>query len=138
MEVRRIMTTDLITAARDTPVHAITLAMHEHQIGVLPVVENGRLIGMVTDRDIVTRLMTIERGASAVTAEKIMTRGVVYCFSDQRIADAAAIMGDHQVRRLPVLDRSGRLSGLLSLGDIAENGSEQIAGEALGEIVESR
>ena len=67
-----------------------------------------------------------------------MSKGAITCFADQNVAEAAAIMGDNQVRRLLVLDRSHRVLGVLSLGDIAENASEDLAGEALGEIVETR
>lgn len=138
MEVRRIMTRVVETARRDTSVRAIAMAMRDRRIGVLPVVENGQVVGVITDRDIVTRLLPECPSASDVTAETVMTDGALQCYEDQKVTDVAAVMGDHQVRRLPVLDRRGRLVGIVTVGDIAENASERLAGEALGEIVESR
>ncbi|MDJ0631381.1 MAG: CBS domain-containing protein [Rhodobacter sp.] len=138
MEVRQIMTSKVESIARDTPVLAIATAMRDRQIGALPVVEQGRVIGMITDRDIVTRFLTEYPRAMDVVAEAIMSSGVLQCYEDQTIADIAAIMGDHQIRRLPVLDRNRGMAGIVSIGDIAEKASERIAGEALGEIVEAR
>ncbi len=138
MEVRQIMTSKVESVTRDTPVLAIATAMRDRQIGALPVVECGQVIGMITDRDIVTRFLTEHPRAIDVVAEAIMSSDVLQCYADQTIADIAVMMGDHQIRRLPVLDRNRRLAGIVSIGDIAEKASERIAGEALGEIVEAR
>ena len=138
MEVQRIMSIDVEVATPDMLVRAIVLKMRERQIGFVPVVENGEVVGAITDRDIITRLLPDLSEADQISAATIMSRPVHICYEDQTIEEVAAIMGENQVRRLPVLDRSGELVGVVSLGDIAENISELIAGEALGEIVENR
>lgn len=113
--------------------------MRQFDIGALPVVNpQGAMIGMLTDRDLVMGLAWPQEGPLATPVETLMNPNVIHCYVDQTVEAIAAIMGDHQVRRLPVLDRSDRLVGVVSVGDIAEDASEKLAGEALGEIVETR
>ena len=97
----------------------------------------GALVGIVTDRDIVIRALGNPDRVISL-AREIMTPDPLTCLEDQDVAEAAVIMGDNQIRRLPVLRRDGQLVGVLSLGDIAENFSEGLAGEVLGEVVEGR
>jgi CBS domain-containing protein len=92
--------------------------MAELDLGALPVGENDRLIGMITDRDIAVRGVGRGLGPNAEVRE-VMSDHVYYCFDDQLIEDVANSMGEKQVRRLPVLDRQKRLVGIVSLGDIA-------------------
>ncbi|MBO6604516.1 MULTISPECIES: CBS domain-containing protein [Paracoccaceae] len=138
MKVLDIMTAPLITISVDCPVSRIAARMDDHGIGALPVVQDGRLAGIVTDRDLVVRVISGSGFASTKTAQDIMTPGAFWCRADHSVETLAALMGDHQVRRLPVLDGRDRLVGMVSLGDIAEHVSERLAGEALGEIVEDR
>jgi CBS domain-containing protein len=112
--------------------------MRREHVAALPVLVDGRPVGIVTDRDLVIRLLPEERDAGSRTVGDAMTRDPAWCFADQDVNDAAAIMGDEQVRHLLVLDRSGALLGVFSVDDIAENASEELAGQALGEIVEKR
>lgn len=107
-------------------------------IGVLPVVEDGEVVGIVTDRDLVLALAGKDSALEGMALAAVMNPGVVCCRAEDTIEAAAALMGDHQIRRLPVLDDEGRLAGLLSVTDIAVHASEQLAGEALGEIAEYR
>jgi len=93
---------------------------------------------VITDRDIVVRFVSRDETAMHVRVGDVMTPKVLTCFDSQTIEDAAAAMGDHQVRRLPVCDEAKRLLGVLSVDRIAEEYSEHLAGEALGEIVETR
>ena len=107
-------------------------------MGILAVVQNGKLEGLLTDRDIVARYVAnIEHQGCGVVGD-FMSRDVIACNLDDSIDYAAALMADHQVRRLPVLGPSGSLAGLMSLDAIAEDYSERLAGETLGEVVESR
>lgn len=113
--------------------------MRRFDVGLLPVVNaQGKVVGMLTDRDLVVGLAWRQEGPLATPVEALMSTSMVHCYADQTVDAIAAIMGDHQVRRLPVLDRSERLVGIVSVGDIAEDASELIAGQALGEIVEER
>jgi CBS domain-containing protein len=102
------------------------------EVGSLPVCHNDRLVGMLTDRDIIVRSVCEGRDPRTVRVRDAMTPEVFSCFEDQDVTEAAKLMKDKQVRRLPVLNRDKRLTGILSLGDLAvEAGSDQLAGEAL-------
>jgi len=106
--------------------------MADIDAGVLPVGENDRLVGIITDRDIAIRGVAEGKGPDAKVRE-IMSKEVKYCFEDEDIDDVLENMGDLQVRRLPVLSREKRLVGIVSLGDLAGNEAEE-AGEALSSI----
>jgi CBS domain-containing protein len=114
------------------------MLMKQHDIGALPVVAGGRIVGIVTDRDIVIRILTKRSWREDHPVSDAMSPVPVTCLADQTVAEAAALMGDEQIRRIPVIARSGDLAGVLSIGDIAENVSEGLAGEVLGEISEER
>jgi CBS domain-containing protein len=110
--------------------------MAEIDAGVLPVGENDRLVGMITDRDIAVRAVAAGKSPDTPIRE-VMSSDVCYCFDDQEIGDVAANMATIRVRRLPVVDRGKRLVGILSLGDIAlSDNQEQPATEALCGISE--
>lgn len=136
MFVSRIMRSPVTTITPDTPVQVAAGLMGALGIGALPVCKDGHIVGIVTDRDIVIRWFSCASIDEPVT--RIMTPDVVTCRADQAIAEAAHKMADLQIRRLPVLDGAGALVGMLSLGDIANDASEEIAGQTLGEIVEAR
>ena len=109
--------------------------MTELDIGALPVCDGERLLGMVTDRDIVLRAVC-EGRSFATPVSEVMTPGVEYCYEDDDITAAADKMAELQVRRLAVLDRDRRLVGIVSLGDIAQQGKDKTTGQALEEISE--
>src|SRR5688500_18193878 len=109
------------------------LAMGRLDAGVLPVGENDRLVGMITDRDIAIRGVAEGKGPDAKIRD-VMSTDVKYCFDDEEIDDVLHNMGELQVRRLPVLSRDKRLVGIVSLGDLATNAETAEAGEALGDI----
>jgi IMP dehydrogenase len=137
-EVRKIMQSPVTTATPDSSACAVAAAMQANDVGIVPVCVGGRPVGVVTDRDIVLRLMTRTGAATDVPIGDIMSKPIVCCRADDSITHAAGIMGDHQIRRLVVCGDDGRIAGILSVGDIARDASETIAGEALGEIVELR
>jgi CBS domain-containing protein len=133
MKISEVMTHDVRLARPDQTVEQAALLMAEMDAGVLPVGDNDRLVGMITDRDIAVRC--VARGKSPDTkVGEIMSEDVKYCFADQDVEEVAANMADIQVRRLPVVDRNKRLVGIVSLGDIATTGSGMEAGEALSAI----
>jgi CBS domain-containing protein len=106
-------------------------------VGSLPVCENDRLIGVVTDRDIAVRSVAEGNDPRFDRVRDTMTPRVVYCYDDEDVEAAAELMRAEQVRRLPVLNRDMRLVGILSLGDLAiETDDEQLAGHALEGISE--
>ncbi|MBW8727726.1 MAG: CBS domain-containing protein [Inquilinus limosus] len=132
MRVSEAMTRDVHVANPLETLREAAQAMAKLDVGALPVGDNDRLVGMITDRDIATRGVAKGLGPDARIGD-IMTADVKYCFEDQDIGDVSHNMGDVQLRRLPVVDRDKRLVGILSLGDVAMKGDGS-AGEALDGI----
>ncbi len=136
MRVQESMTKDVRIADPNQPISAAAKMMAECDCGALPVAENERLAGMITDRDIAVRAVARGKGPDTPIRE-VMSEGICYCFEDQDISEVAANMADIQVRRLPVLNRDKRLVGILSLGDIAlTDGEAQDCAQALSGISE--
>ncbi|MDQ8727964.1 CBS domain-containing protein [Bradyrhizobium sp. LHD-71] len=130
MRVSDAMTREVYVADPEETVQQAAMAMAGIDVGVLPVRENDRLVGMITDRDIAIRGVAEGRGLGAKVRD-VMTREVIYCFEDQDVEDVTRNMGDIQVRRLPVVNREKRLVGILSLGDLALTDGNGRAGDAL-------
>jgi len=130
MQVQDLMTRDVGIISPDETLKKAACRMAELDVGVLPVAEGDRLVGMITDRDMVVRGIADDLGPSALVRD-VMTPDVKYCFSDQEIDEIVDNMADIQVRRLPVLDRDKRLVGILSLCDIATSDDLDQAAEAL-------
>jgi CBS domain-containing protein len=105
--------------------------MRDLDIGALPVGENDKLIGMVTDRDIVCRGLANGKDASKLTARDVMTPSIVWCHADEDLDDAVRIMENKKIRRLPVIDKDKRLVGILSLGDISHSDKSKHSGAVL-------
>lgn len=97
------------------------MKMRDGDFGALPIGENDRLIGMITDRDIAVRAVAEGKDPESTKVSEVMTKQILYCYEDQEVDEVAANLGDQQVRRLPVLNRDKRLVGILSLGDLAKN-----------------
>jgi CBS domain-containing protein len=104
--------------------------MRKSDVGFLPVQENGRLIGIVTDRDVCCRAVGDGHDLTTLTAREIMTTAPLSCFDDEDCVEAARLMKERRVHRLAVLDRTERLVGLLSVDDLARY-SHDLAGEVL-------
>jgi CBS domain-containing protein len=134
MKIEDVMTAGVSYVRPDTPILEIARKMRDADIGSTPVVENDRLVGMVTDRDIVVRIIADGIDARRVIARDAMSSGVRYCFADDSVETVLETMGDRQIRRLPVVDRDERLVGVVSLGDLSLTGKRKAAGEALEEI----
>ncbi|WP_324774083.1 CBS domain-containing protein [Brevundimonas sp.] len=118
MNVSACMTANPRVCAPGDTIRDVARAMKEVDSGFLPVGENDRLVGMVTDRDLAVRAIAEGMGPDTPVRE-VMTREVQYCFEDNDLDDVAARMSDLQVRRLPVLNRDKRLVGVISLGDMS-------------------
>jgi CBS domain-containing protein len=117
-----------------TTVSALAKKMRDLDVGSLPVGENDRLVGMVTDRDIAIRAVAEGADPNQVTARDIMSKGIVYCRDDEELEDAVRIMEQKQIRRLPVIDGNKRMVGILSLGDVSHAASHEIAGEVTAAV----
>jgi CBS domain-containing protein len=135
MQLKKIMTPEVERIHKDASVHEIAQKMKMLDVGMVPVYDGDRLVGMVTDRDIALRVVAEGRDAMNTQAHEVMTPEVIYCFEDQTIEEAAQVMEKQQIRRLIVLNRDKRLVGIVSLGDLATHRqSQKAAGEALSEI----
>jgi CBS domain-containing protein len=129
MIVENAMHKGVSCVSPDTPVSEIAKLMKTDDIGAVPVCENDRLVGMITDRDLVTRLLPDGADPRQQTARTVMTAGIVYCRTDQSIDDAVHLMEDKMIRRLPVIDENKRLVGMLSLSDVSHHASRELSGE---------
>ena len=134
MKVKEVMHKGVDWVAPDTPVTDIAKLMRQHDIGAIPIGENDRLIGMVTDRDIVCKGLA-EDGfdAGRATARDVMTPGIHCCREDDDLAKAVRHMEELKVRRLPVINKSKRMVGILSLGDVSRSAPSDL----LSEVVKS-
>lgn len=135
MKVKELMTQSVIRIRPEEPVSVAARTLTHYNIGVLPVCgSDGKLCGVVTDRDIVTRCLAAERSPEETTVRQIMTNRVHSVRPDMDAGAAAYMMGKQQVRRLPVVE-DGKLCGMLSLGDLANNAQcAYDASDALSEI----
>jgi CBS domain-containing protein len=118
------------------PVPEIAKIMKEQDIGAVPIGENDRLIGMVTDRDIAIRALANGHDASTMTARDVMSPGITYCRSDDTLEDAVRLMEAKKIRRLPVIDANKRMVGILSIGDLSHCCDEELTGELMQAVSE--
>jgi CBS domain-containing protein len=136
MRVSEAMTRDVRVANPDQTIREAAQMMAELDAGALPVGEQDRLVGMITDRDIAVR--AVAHGKSPDTRVRdVMTDDVKYCFDDDDVEDVARNMADIQVRRLPVVNRDKRLVGIVAIADIAASEEPEVVGEAVSGISES-
>jgi CBS domain-containing protein len=134
MEVRKIMTADPVSVEPETTLEVIATLMREQDIGAVPVVEDGELCGIVTDRDIVVRCIAHGQDATECTAEDVMSTEVQALAPDASVDEAARLMGDLQIRRLPIVEKN-RLVGMLSLGDVAvKSQDDDLSGDTLEDV----
>jgi CBS domain-containing protein len=135
MRVSEAMSRDVRIAAPDETIRQAAQMMAEIDAGILPVGEDDRLVGMITDRDIAVRAVGAGLGPDT-PIRQVMTKEVMYCMEDDDIEDVAHNMSEIKVRRLPVLNRQKRMVGIVSLGDIALTSGPDPAGEAICGISE--
>lgn len=130
MQIREIMTREVKLIHPQDPIREAARRMRDEDIGSLPVADGDRLVGYVTDRDIVIRALA-DSGDADTPVSEAMSERILYCFEDESIENVAKNMAENQVRRLPVLTREKRLCGIVALGDIASHGADEPAEEAL-------
>lgn len=133
-KVKDVMTAKCEWISPDTSCTEAAQKMRDQDIGFLPVGENDRLIGMVTDRDIVVRCTAEGHDPKQTQVRSVMTEKTYYCFDDDNIEEVCENMGDMQVRRLPVVNRDKQLVGIVSLGDVAQAAPKDKVGAAQQQI----
>ena len=134
MKIRDVMSDCVVRIHPEESVAVAARALTNHNIGILPVCGNdGRICGVVTDRDLVTRCVAAGRNPAATPVQDVMSANVVSAVAAMTTEEAARLMGSRQIRRLPVME-NGRLCGMVSLGDLARK--EQSSAEAVGALTE--
>lgn len=134
MLVRDVMTTRPECVGPDDTLHQAAERMRDRDIGPLPVCDNDRLAGILTDRDIVVRCVAEGKDPRTARVREAMSEGVTYCFEDDDVKDAARVMKEKQVRRLVVLNHDKQLTGIVSLGDLAVGAGDQ---HTSGQVLEA-
>ena len=135
MKVKEAMHKGVDWVAPDTPLADLAKLMRQHDIGAIPIGENDRLVGMVTDRDIVCKGLA-EDGFDArrATAREVMTPGIHCCSEDDDLAKAVRHMETLKIRRLPVINKSKRMVGILSLGDVGHSAPGELLTECVKKV----
>ena len=137
MKLKDVMTREVEIVEPDATLKEVSQRMKALDIGVLPVCENDRVIGLITDRDITVRAIAEGRNPSTTKASEIMSQDLICGFEEQDVKEAASIMEERQIRRMPVLDRNQHIVGIVSLGDLAvKTRDEKLAGKTLEGISE--
>jgi CBS domain-containing protein len=138
MKIHEIMSANVECITPDTTIATAAETMRTLDVGFLPICENDRVIGTVTDRDITIRSVAQGRDPRLATVSEIMSPQAYSCYEDDDVGLVGRQMQEKEVRRMLILNRQGKLVGVVSLGDIAKAGGvEQLAGETLGEIAEA-
>ena len=131
---REIMTQNVTTASRETSLREVAVLMRDGDMGALPIVENGKLVGIVTDRDMVVRAVA-ENKSSDTSIGDVMTAEIFAVKEDDFVFEAIRLMGDKQVRRVPIINEAGELTGIIAMADVAlETEDEREIAETLEEI----
>jgi CBS domain-containing protein len=134
MKVSELMTSDVELVQPDDTLQTAAKMMADLDTGALPVGENDKLVGMITDRDITVRAVAEGRDPDKAKVRDAMSEHIRFCFEDEDTQEVSRKMSQWAVRRLPVLNRDKRLVGIVSLGDLATGGAEKESQEALEEI----
>ena len=129
MKVKDMMHKGAEYVAPNAKLEMIAKKMRDHDIGSIPVCEGGKILGMVTDRDIAIRALANGKDVSKIEAKDVMSKDVIFCRDTEEAEDAIRIMEDNQIRRLPVLNDAKQLVGMVSLGDISHALSQDLTGE---------
>jgi len=132
--VRDVMTTRPRAVSPDAPLSQVAALMEAEDVGAIPVVDDDRLLGMVTDRDIVVRAIAKGKDPKGMPASEIASEELVTVNPDHDLSDALQLMAQYQVRRLPVVDEDNRLLGVVSQADVAFEAKEKATGELVEQI----
>ena len=132
MRVSEAMTREVRVATPGQSIRDVAKMMDESNAGSMPVGENDRLVGMITDRDIAIRAVAQGKGPDTPVREVMSSEKVLYCYEDDEISSVAKNMSEEQVRRLPVVNREKRLVGIISFGDVAQKETRSAGKAAKG------
>jgi CBS domain-containing protein len=137
MKLKDVMTHDVEVLNPHDSVMKAARKMKTLDVGSLPICDNNKILGMLTDRDITVRVVAEGRDPAQTHAHDVMSPEVVWCYDDQDVKEAAQLMADHQIRRLPVVNRDKQLVGIVSLGDLAVHAkNDRMTGDTLEEVSE--
>ena len=131
MKVKDMMHTGVVWVDPEMPIAKVARKMRDEDIGAVPVGENDRLIGMVTDRDICCRGLAKGRDTKKMTAHDVMSKPILYCKTSDEVAVAIRTMKKAKIRRLPVINEKKRMVGMLSLGDISQKVTKDLSGDVI-------
>ncbi len=135
MHIKDIMSRKVEVLTPDTHLNEVARRMHQRDCGCILIAEKDKLVGVITDRDLVLRCVAENHSPDKVKAKDVMTQKILYCRANDEILETSLNMTRNKVRRLPVLDENKRLVGIVSLGDLAANSDDyNICGKALGHI----
>jgi CBS domain-containing protein len=137
MQAKELMTQPVECISPEMRLQDAARVMKSMDVGFLPVCENDRLIGTVTDRDMVLRVIAEGKDTKDLKARDIMTPTAFWCYEDQTAGEVANYMSEREIRRVLILDRNKRLTGVVSIGDLAKGGHQEKAGEAIGVIADA-
>ena len=133
MKVRDVMSHDVDVCSPDDTIQSVAQKMRDGDYGSVPVGSRDALQGTITDRDITIRAVATGKGGDTRVRE-VMTTNVITCFEDDSTDDAADVMREHQIRRLPVVDKNKRVVGIVAIGDLAVEESRKTAGKTLRDV----
>lgn len=129
MKVKDMMHKGAEYVAPNAKLETIAKKMRDYDVGSIPVCDGGKVVGIVTDRDIAIRALANGKDVAKLEAKDVMSKDVIFCRDNENAEDAIRIMEDNQVRRLPVLNEAKKLVGMVSLGDVSHSLSQDITGE---------
>jgi CBS domain-containing protein len=133
-KIRDVMTSNPKSVEPSTPVQQVATLMRDEDVGPIPIVENGTVTAIVTDRDIVLNVVAEGKDPSSTTVGEIASRDLITVDPEQTLDEALRLMARRQVRRLPVVEEDGRLVGIVAQADIARLGKDKKTGEIVEEI----
>jgi CBS domain-containing protein len=137
MKLEQIMTRNVEIVKADDPLEIAAQKMRDRDVGSLPVLDDGRLIGVITDRDITVRATAAGLDPRRTRVRNLITTDLIWCYPDQDVDKAAKLMEDYQIRRMIILDpESQKLVGIISLGDLAKKQDSEKVGEILEKVSE--
>ena len=137
MKIREIMTRDVQTVRPDDSIRRAAQLMDQLNVGILPVCDGRDLVGVVTDRDITVRAISAGKQPDRCKVSEVMTANPRYCYEDDPVGSVTELMAGQQVRRVPVVDRNDRLTGIVSLGDLATDAKNDRAVQDVLERISS-
>jgi len=137
MKAKDLMTPGVECISPEAGLQDVAIKMKTMDVGFLPVSDDDRLLGTITDRDVVLRVVAEGQDPRTLKVRDVMTPAAFWCYEDQSVDEVADFMSRKEIRRILVMDNNKRLTGVISIGDLAKRGHRSKAGEAIAEIAEA-